>query len=474
VCAEEPKLLGSRRAADADAALTAVMNGLTEPFMIPYVLALGATPFQAGLLSSFRNLVLAGVQLLSPGFVRRTGSRRSLVLWTIALQAALWLPLAFAQPLFGAGAVVAVIVGYTLGSASAMLGGPAWSSLVADYTPPAERGRQFGRRARLAGIAATVAGLAAGGALELNRGNAVTGFAVLCASACLARVASFGAVTRFHDRGHVEEPHARFSFLQFVRATPRSNFARFSMCMSANSLATHVAAPFFAVYLLERAGYSYAEYTLVMLGGALTGMLAGPWWGRIGDRVGNQAVLRWTTSGVALLPALWIAFDHPAWMLGANVAGAFLWGGLSLSATNFLYDAVTPAKRHACVAYFNVLNGLGTSAGALLGGWLVAWAGSEGLTPFYAVFAISAALRLVSAWGFRRFVHEVREVDRIELRRLMGERLIGVLGLDGRPFERRGPQRRTRAPLAFHAVDASKSRAVAGLGEGGGKRAVNM
>jgi MFS family permease len=452
------------------------MNGLTEPFMIPYVLALGATPFQAGLLSSLRNLLLAGVQLLSPGFIRRAGSRRSLVLWTVAFQAALWIPLALAQPLFGAGAVVAVIVGYTLGSASAMLGGPAWSSLVADYTPAGERGRQFGRRARLAGIAATVAGLAAGGALEWSSGNAVTGFAVLCASACLARVASFGAITRFHDRGHVEEPHLRFTFVQFLRGTPRSNFARFTLCMSANSLATHVAAPFFAVYLLDTAGYSYVEYTLVMLGGSLTGMLTGPWWGRIGDRAGNQAVLRWTTTAVALLPVLWIVFDHPAWMLGANALGAFLWGGLSLSTMNFLYDAVTPAKRHACVAYFNVLNGLGVSAGALAGGWIVASAGSEGMTPFYAVFLISAALRLFSAWGFRRFVQEVREVDRIELRRVMGERLIDVLGLslDRRRVERRGPERRARAGRSVHTADASKSRAVGNDDGGHEKRAVNM
>ena len=40
-----------------------------------------------------------------------------------------------------------------------------------------------------------------------------------------------------------------------------------------------------------------------------------------------------------------------------NAAGAFLWGGLTLCSTNFVYDAVTPPKRHTCLAYFNVGQG---------------------------------------------------------------------------------------------------------------------
>ena len=52
-------LIATRR----EAKWSAVMSGLTEPFMIPYALALGATSFQAGLLSSVRNLLISLVQL---------------------------------------------------------------------------------------------------------------------------------------------------------------------------------------------------------------------------------------------------------------------------------------------------------------------------------------------------------------------------------------------------------------------------
>ena len=38
-----------------EAALAAIMTGLTEPFMTPFALALGASRFQVGLLSSARH-----------------------------------------------------------------------------------------------------------------------------------------------------------------------------------------------------------------------------------------------------------------------------------------------------------------------------------------------------------------------------------------------------------------------------------
>jgi len=456
----------SRRAADHDAALSAVMTGLTDPFMIPYALALGASPFQAGLLSSVRNLLLAFVQLGSAEAVRRLGSRRAVVLWTAGLQAALWLPLAFVQPLFGDGAVLALIAAYTVGTASAALGGPAWGSLVADYTPPAERGRYFGRRARLAGFATTAAGAVAGGVLQLSGSRPLAGFGALCLLAAVARAFSWRALSQFYDAGWIDDPKQRTSFSAFLFRARHSNFTRFSLCIGLNSLAAHVAAPFFAVYLLEGLGFGYAEYTAVVLAGSLTGMLSSPWWGRLGDRHGNHAVLRWTSAGVVILPALWLLFGAPVWMLLWNVAGAFLWGGLNLSASNFVYDAVSPQRRPSYIAYFNVVNGIGVSLGAFVGSWIALAAESEGAAQaFVPVFVASIALRAAAALALRRFVREVRPVRDLGLREvildLVGQRLVGVLGLFSvKPEVEMGP-RRPGTSRARHAPKRSKRRARA-------------
>lgn len=133
------------------------MAGVTESFMIPYALALGATAFQAGLLSSFRNFILSLSQLKSADLTSHLRSRKKFIFWSAWVQAILWIPLSVVGLLFGSWAVPALIVLYTLGTTSAALGGPAWGSIVSEYLLPEERGRFFSLRTRLIGIWMTVA-----------------------------------------------------------------------------------------------------------------------------------------------------------------------------------------------------------------------------------------------------------------------------------------------------------------------------
>jgi MFS family permease len=445
-----PLVARSLVAARREGLWSAVSGGLTEPFMIPYALALGATSFDAGLLSSVRNLLLSVVQLFSADAVTRFGSRKGVVLWTVGVQALLWVPIALVAPVFGPWAVGALIALYTIGTASAALGAPAWGSLMAEYLGPAERGAYFGHRARIVGLAATAASLAAGGVLQLAADRPVVGFALLAAAAAVARAASWRELRRFHEEPWTESPGLRFSFRQFIGAAPRSNFARFSLCLAAYNWATHLSAPYFAVYMLQQLHYSYLTYTAVVLAGSVTGSLASRGWGRIGDRAGNHFVVRWTLIGVAVLPALWALAGHPLWMGALNVLGAFLWGGLNLAATNFLYDAVSPPKRHTCLAYFNVLNGLGISLGAFTGGLMVQFLPSSG-HAFVTVFLLSTSFRLLAAAVFHGLVREVRSVRQVGAREvfydLVGQRMVGVIGFFGvRPEQELPPRRRGRRP----------------------------
>lgn len=416
---------------------TAVMSGATEPYMIPYALALGAGAFGAGLLSSGRNLLVALLQLWSAELAGWLGSRRRLVLATIAVQTLLWLPIALAQPLFGAWAVPGLIACYTVGTAIAALGVPAWGSLMADYVHAEERGRFFGRRARDVGLCTTAATLLAGLALHGTGRTPLVGFAALCVAAAASRAVAWEQVRRVPEEAGAAPAGRQFSFAQFLRATPSSNFARFSLTLGALGFATHMASPFFAVYLLERRGLGYLAYSLVILTGSLVGSLGGVWWGRVGDRAGNHAVLRWATLGVAGMPLLWLVAPNPAALAAVNATGAFLWSGINLAATNFLYDAVTPAKRHTCLAYFNVLNGVGIGLGALAGGLVLHAFPSATERAFATLFAASVVLRIAAALTLRRSVREVRSVEAVAFRQLVldlvGQRVVAVLdALPGR------------------------------------------
>ena len=430
-----------------EGACSAVTTGATEPFMIPYALALGASPSVAGLLSSGRNLLVAILQLWTSDAVARLGSRRRLALWTTGLQAVLLVPVALARPLFGEHAVAALITFFTLGAAIAALGTGAWGSLIADFVDPAERGRFFGQRARIVGLWTTGATLLAGPLLQVTAHRPALGFGVLVGAAAVSRLVAWTQIRRVTEGAWHATPELHFSFAEFLRATPRSNFARFSLALGGLNFATHMAAPYFAVYLLEERGLSYLTYSLVILAGALTSSLASAAWGRVGDRAGNHAVLRWATLGVSIMPVIW-TFAPNAVALGfVNASGALLWSGINLAATNFLYDAVTPEKRHTCLAYFNVVNGTAIGLGALAGSTVLAVVPGPPAEGFWVLFVGSSALRVLAALVFRRAVREVRAVAPLELGQLfldlVGQRLVAFLEfLPSRrtpPDDERGP-----------------------------------
>ena len=164
------------------------------------------------------------------------------------------------------------------------------------------------------------------------------------------------------------------------------------------------------VYKRQELGYGYLLYTSVQLAASITGFLTSPGWGRVSDRLGNYAVLRCTVLGVSVMPFLWTLSGHPAWVAFLSMAGALLWGGLNLAATNFLYDAVSPPKRHTCLAYFNVINGSCVALGAFVGGWAIGILPPIGGSVFTTIFLTSTLVRFAPAIAFRRLVREVRPV----------------------------------------------------------------
>lgn len=110
----------------------------------------------------------------------------------------------------------------------------------------------------------------------------------------------------------------------------------------------------------------------------------------------------------------------------------FLWSGYNLCTSNFIYDAVTPEKRPRCIAYFNVLNGLFLSAGALLGGLVVKFL--PGLFGFQilTLFLISAVLRFLVVFYMHALVKEVRPVETISNKDLFYSmiNMRAILGID--------------------------------------------
>jgi MFS family permease len=419
---------------------SSIANGLTEPFMMPYALALGATPFHVGLLGSIRNLMLSLVQLKSADAVYRVGSRKKLVLWTVGLQALLFLPLALVGPLFGHWAVAVMIALYTLASASSSFGGPAWGSLISQYLQAGERGHFFGLLGRASGLCTTLAGLGGGLLLFLFSDAPLIGFGLLCVSALLARFNSWRWLNRFEELPLEHRVEHKLSFAAFVRRFPHDNFVRFAVYFGLVNFVVHIGSPFLPVYMLKELRFDYLTYSVVIFSAAATGFTVVRSWGLIGDIFGNQAVLRWMIMADAMLPLFWAISPHPAPLIVLQVLGGAFWAGINLSAVNFVYDSVPPASRTRYLAYFNAINGCCMSAGTFLGGWLLAKLPPLAGSAFVTLFLLSSGLRLFAGLMFRRGVREVRPIRQIGLREVVFDMtlqsVLQVLGsLSVRPEE---------------------------------------
>jgi MFS family permease len=117
-------------------------------------------------------------------------------------------------------------------------------------------------------------------------------------------------------------------------------------------------------------------------------------WGKIGDRYGNRQLLKIGMFMIPLIPIQWIFFKSPlALIFTGQLLSGLGWAAFNLGLSNYIYDAVTPERRGFCVAYFNVINGVGVFVGAMLGGLIAQYVQITWMNTFFLIFIISAIFR---------------------------------------------------------------------------------
>ena len=386
-----------------------VMQALADDYAIPLALFLGATPVEIGLLVAIPTLVSSVLQLWASRAVNWSGSRLRCLVSSAAGQALCLLPVAFLPFLTGSWRIGAFIFFVTLFRIFGSLISTVWGSLTSDYLPAEERGRYFGWRSRLVGIAG-ILGTVWGGALLFSyRGTLqATGFVILVLVATLARFLSAGLMARMQDVPVVKKQADHFTFFMFLRRFRESNFVKFVFYVASIMFATNLAAPFFSVYMLHDLHFNYLLFMTIRFVSIAAGLISFPIWGRHADAVGNAKILKLTSFLLPAIPLLWMVSPLPAYLVCVEIFSGFVWGGFNLCALNFIYDSVSSPKRIRCLSYFGFINGIAIFLGAAAGGFLV-----EHISPFrgstiLTVFLISGILRFLSHFILSKKFREVR------------------------------------------------------------------
>ncbi len=396
------------------------MGGFGISYFSPFALALNATSSQIGILNSVMGLLPSVAQLKASRLIEKY-SRKKIVIISTFLQALMFIPIIFSAYLFTQGYVYTIW--FLIGSIGLfyIFGGvahPAWFSWMGSLVPKDSRGKYFSKRNRITGffgLATIVIG-----ALILDKfeslGLVLIGFGVLFALAMLCRTIATALFFRHYEPRLKVHKKDYFSFWDFLKKGRGTPFGRFTFFTSAMRVATNIAGPFFAVYMLKSIadgglGLSYVWFMGIIVSGSVFQLFFYPAWGKFSDRFGNIQVLRISCIAIALVPFLWLISKNPIYLITVpQIISGFGWAGFFLATNNYVYDSVREEKQGLGISYFNLLNGIGLFVGAGIGAVVVSL-NIPFMNALLFVFLISSGARLLVCAAAARSLREVRHVS---------------------------------------------------------------
>ncbi|KJJ84082.1 major facilitator superfamily protein [Candidatus Omnitrophus magneticus] len=425
------KIRKSLRFSLFDGMAASIMAGLTQDYFVPFLLLLGGTAKHVGIINALPNLFASLFQFKTAELEEFLKSRRKTIVLFVLLQVLTIIPILFIV-FKGAGHPVLFITFVICFTVFGALSTASWGSLMADIVPKNKRGEYFGWRNRILGFITVGSSLSAGIILNyMKKINIFHGFFIIFLTAFLARIISAYFLSRMYEPSVEYKKEHFFSFSQFLSRTHKSNFAKFVIFVALLNFTVNIASPFFAVFMLRDLHFNYLIFTIVTISAPITAHLSITRWGKHADHAGNLKIIRLTAPIVGIVPLWWLVSQNWVFLIFAQIFSGYVWAGFNLSTSNFIYDAVTPEKRTRCIAYFNVLNGIALSFGAILGGISAEHVKSILGYNLLTLFVISSILRLVVGIYMPLLLKEVRPVHHVTYSKLFFS-VIGIKSIIGK------------------------------------------
>ncbi|WP_337885629.1 MFS transporter [Fischerella thermalis] len=404
----------SLKASTLDGVFATIFSNITGGvLLVNFLLQLGASPVEIGLLSSI-PLLVNFLQPLGAYLADRTSSRHWYTLAIFGSSRLLWLILVAGIAWFSCSNTAPhQLVIWTLGiilvtNVLGALGGCAWFSWMAALVPPRLRGRYFGFRNSAASLANLLSVPLLGFAVSTWPGGTIQGYGILLFLGVIIGLVSLACQfwmvdvnpQNFHSGEALSEQEKNFSSEQpkAFSLLKDLNFLKFLLYFGLWTFAMNLSAPFFNLYMLKNLGLNLSTVTIYtsLIAGANLVMLV--LWGKLADRVGNRPVLLLVGILIALTPLFWLA-------AGNNSISVWLWlplihlvtGGfgaaIELCNSNIQMEMAPLDRPSQYFATAAAVTGVTGGLGSTVGGFLAQLDIIGGLPG---LFALSTTVRLVA------------------------------------------------------------------------------
>ena len=385
-----------------DGMFAAASDKIILTYITIYLLSLGATRQQIGLLSSFSNLSAALLLLPAALLVERTGKRQQVTLRSaagsrLAVFLMALLPLVFNRT---NGFIWVVLALALLREIFNNTGFPGWMALTGDIVPPEGRGRYFGTRNLVMGIVGIITALVIGEAI--TRIGEPLGFQLSFILAAIFGVISMSFFARLKDPLHSGDAegktiHQPGTGLLAILASLKgqTSFLRFCAFTAVWNLAINIVAPFFSVYMVNTLNFTAAMIGVTTVANSISNMIVQRRIGTIADRWGNRNVAVAALMLIPALPLIWGLWVRQYWqVILIQTIGGLIWGAYNLVSFNNLLLQTPENLRARFSAFYQIIVTLSLAGGAALGSYLIDRIDFEG------VAIVSAGGRWVAALLF--------------------------------------------------------------------------
>lgn len=396
----------SLKASTIDGIFATLFTSITGGVLLTnFLLQLGATPVEIGMLSSI-PMLLNLLQPLGAYFADRTNSRHNYCLWIFGTARLLWLILIVGIGWISwSGSNPHQLVSWTLAMVVIThllesLGSSAWFSWMAVLVPHRLRGRYFGFRNSAASLTNLIGVPLLGFAVSVWPSGTIEGYGVMLLLGVIVGLISLGCQFFMID----VNPQLKAKEQAQVKQDGGSpvgfhfspNFLIFLLYFGLWTFAVNLSSPFFNLYLLDNLHLDLNWATLYGSLTAAANLVFLIWWGKLADRLGNRPLLLIIGILAAVTPLFWLgtgndSFSLWVWLPLVHLFTGGTWAAIELCSSNIQMEVAPmdhPSSYFAvAAAVAGVCGALGTTAGGFLSE-LPYIGGLPGL------FALSAGVRL--------------------------------------------------------------------------------
>lgn len=391
-----------------EAAFATVHVALTQGiFLTNYVLFLGASNLQCGIIESFPYL-LQFAAFLAPAFVRKLKARKPVALYFSFTYRFAWVVLILLMyvDLFPGERVYWMILTLFLSNVCIVIASNAYFSWMADLVPPTIRGSYYGRRNTYLGFTQMLTLLIGSQVLSYYtaQGEMDFGF-TLCFSVAVASamISSFWLNRQYEP---MVEPAPNLTWekiRELLQQTPL--LRRYMVFYTIWQFGLGAGAAFFGIYMVKVLEMTPAQMGYQALISSVASIAGSRLWGRARDVVGDRAVMLASGLLIAFNASLWIfsvkGFLWPVWVV--SVMAGFTWAGFNIVIFSWPQKFCRKQDNFYVSALIGLFSGPAFLIGSLTGGALTTFlplvlfeVGRFQFMHYHLVFAISAGVRGIS------------------------------------------------------------------------------